>query len=73
MGAGRSILSILWDELMTISERLLSGESAEDGRDPGRAEGVAYCIAVMTNPYKPDIEAVRAEVVRRWNEEVANG
>lgn len=73
MGAGRSILSMLWDELMSISERLLSGDPAEDGRDPGRAEGVAYCIAVMTNPYKPDIEAVRAEVVRRWNEEVANG
>jgi hypothetical protein len=66
---GRSILEMLWEELMSISERLYTGAEAEDGRDPGRAEGVAFCIAVMTNPYAPNIEAVRAEVVRRWNEE----
>jgi hypothetical protein len=67
--AGRSILEHLWIELMTICDRLYTGAEAEDGRDPGRAEGVAYCIAVMTNPYQPDIQAVRTEVARRWKEE----
>lgn len=70
---GKSILATLWEELMSISERLYTGAEAEDGRDPGRAEGVAYCIAVMTNPYKPDIQAVRAEVARRWREENDEG
>lgn len=70
MPAGPSILETLWIELMAISERLLTGQQAEDGRDPGRAEGIAYCIAVLTNPYDPAIESVRKEVMRRWNEDL---
>lgn len=66
---GPSILDKYWEELMSISERLYTGAEAEDGRDPGRAEGVAFCIALITNPYQPNIEAVRAEVARRWKEE----
>lgn len=66
---GPSILDKLWEELMAISERLYTGTEAEDGRDLGRAEGVAYCISVMTNLYNPDIQAVRAEVARRWRED----
>lgn len=66
---GPSILELLWQELMSVCDRLYTGAEAEDGRDPGRAEGVAFAIAVMTNPYKPDIEEVRAEVARRWKEE----
>lgn len=65
-----TILQTLWGELDRIVERLLAGPDAvaEDGRDQGRAEGVAYCIAVMTNPYQPDIEAVKTECMRRYRE-----
>lgn len=32
----------------------------------GQAQGIAYAIAVLSNPYKPDVEAVRAEAMQRW-------
>lgn len=32
----------------------------------GQAQGVAYCIAVMTNPYSPDFDRVRTEARERW-------
>jgi hypothetical protein len=38
----------------------------EYGEERGQAQGVAYCIAVMTNPYKPDIDAVRELAMERW-------
>jgi hypothetical protein len=71
MCAGKSLHEILWDELMTIMERLMTGCEAEDGRDPGRAEGVAYCIAIFQNPYAPNIEGVRAEAMERWDQQEA--
>lgn len=64
--AGKSILELLWEELDTIVDRLMTGQAAADGRDPGRAEGVAYCIAVFTNPYRPNIEGVREQSTERW-------
>lgn len=71
MCAGKSLHEILWDELMTIMDRLMTGCEAEDGRDPGRAEGVAYCIAIFQNPYAPNIEGVRAEAMERWDQQEA--
>lgn len=64
--ASKPLIEMLWDELMAIMDRLMSDGEAEDGRDPGRAEGVAYCIAVFQNPYLPNIENVRAEAMERW-------
>lgn len=64
---GKSILEMLWDELETIVERLMAGAEAED--DKGRALGTAYAIAVIENPYLPDIERVRKEAMRRWEAE----
>ena len=66
MCGGKTILELLWDELDAIMDRLMSDGEAEDGRDPGRAEGVAYCIAVMQNPYLPNIDAVREQAMERW-------
>jgi len=66
--SGKSILEMYWDELDTIMDRLMTnGAEAADGRDPGRAEGVAYCIAVMKNPYAPNIDSVRIEAVERFD------
>jgi len=60
-------LEKMWDELDGIVDRLMSGDAAEDGKDPGRAEGVAYCIALVTHsPGVVDIEKVRAEAMERW-------
>ena len=65
---GRSLLDMMWEELMAVYERLVSGAAAADGRDPGRAEGIAFCIAIVQQPYNPDIESVREEAMRRWDE-----
>lgn len=35
------------------------------GEDRGKAQGLAYAIAVLLNPRNPDVEAVRAEAVTR--------
>jgi hypothetical protein len=67
--AGRSLLEIMWEELNAIMERLMSGNAADDGRDPGRAEGVAYCIAVVQQPYNPSIDSVRQQAMQHWREE----
>jgi hypothetical protein len=39
---------------------------AEWGRQQGRCEGLAYAIAVITNPYQPNVPAIKAEALRRW-------
>lgn len=67
--SGKSVTDLLKDELVVITDRLLSGGTAEDGKDPGRAEGVAFAIAVLENPYRPDIMAVKAENMVRWESE----
>lgn len=67
---GKSILEMLWDELDAIVERLQADASDDLAADRGRAQGVAYSIAVIQNPYLPNIEAVRAEAMDRW--EAAN-
>jgi len=61
---GKTMLELFWEELMTVYERLMTGQEAED--DVGIAQGVAYCIAVACNPYRPDIDAVRAQAAERW-------
>lgn len=64
--AGKSILELLWDELDSIMERLMTRTGADDLRDPGRAEGIAYAIAVMQNPYRVSVDNVRDQAMARW-------
>jgi len=69
---GPSIWELVWGELDDIMDRLMNpGSEAEDGRDPGRAEATAYILAIFENPTKPDIQAIRAEAVRRYQERAA--
>lgn len=63
---GKTILELLWEELDAIMDRLMTGAEADDERDPGRAEGVAYSIAVMQNPYLPNVDNVREQAMQRW-------
>jgi hypothetical protein len=66
---GETILELMWKELMVVVDRLMTGQEAEDERDPGRAEGLAYAIAIMQNPYHVNWEAVRDQAVGKWEEE----
>ena len=64
---GKSILEMLYEELDAIVERLMAGAASEE--DKGRAQGVAYAIAVIENPYMPNIERVREAAMDRWEAE----
>lgn len=66
--AGKSIQELMWDELMAVYERLVTGAEAADGRDPGRAEGMAAMLAIVQNPYKPNIDLIREQAAQRWDE-----
>lgn len=66
---GKTLYEMVWDELMVVMDRLMTGAQAEDGRDPGRAEGIAFCLAVMQNPYLPNIDAVREQAMDKWESE----
>lgn len=38
----------------------------EYGEWRGQAQGVAYALAVLTNPYDPNVDKIRAEAMERW-------
>ena len=40
----------------------------EWGEWRGQAQGMAYALALLTNPGAPDIEAIREEAMQRWEE-----
>lgn len=83
--AGKSILEMLWDELMSEMEPLMSGgeyhdDSRPDGSRPmdldlwtahrartrGVCQGLSAAIAIMMNPYAPNVDQVRAEAAERY-------
>lgn len=82
MPAGKSIIGQLWDEMDACYERLMAdgepapfgpGYAEEDRQDSvrygeqrGRCQSLAYALAIMTNPYAPSMDAVKAEARRRW-------
>ena len=63
---GQSILERYWDELDTLIEKIATKQENEDGLDKGRAENACYFIAIMTDPYRPNIIKIRDEAVRRF-------
>lgn len=71
--AGKSILDMIWDELMESYGELKglvdAGRSANDTRVAtlrGDCLGLGRAIAIIVNPYNPNIDAVREECVQRW-------
>jgi hypothetical protein len=66
---GQTLLELMWAELMTIMERLMTGQDAEDDR--GMAQGMAYAIAIMQNPYRPNVDDVRTQAMAKWEEDQA--
>lgn len=64
---GTSLYEMVWQEMMAITERLMTGQAAED--DVGAARATAYVLAIMQNPYRPNVEAVKEQVMEKWYEE----
>lgn len=66
---GPTILQTMWEELDAICDRIFSGAEAEDGGDKFRASQMAWVIAYFTNPYAPNVLAIKKEAKRRWEED----
>lgn len=64
---GTSLYEMIWDEMMTITDRLMTGQETDD--DVGAARATAYVLAIMQNPYRPNVEAVKQQVMDKWYEE----
>lgn len=74
---GPSILDKMWDRLVEETDRLL-GLNLGNQLDPnwvpsvnkqiGKCQGMAEMIAILLNPYNPNVDEVRAEVMRRIGE-----
>lgn len=64
---GETLLEALWSEMDRLMEALMTGADAEDGGDRYRAQELAWVLAIVTNPYAPSVDAIRAEAVSRWN------
>jgi hypothetical protein len=69
---GKSILDLIWEALDRVYADLVTEEVARDVMGPtgsalrGQALGLATAIAIIVNPYSPNIDAVRAEAKARW-------
>ncbi len=66
---GKSLYELVWEEMMAILERLMTGQEAED--DVGAARAIAWVLAVMQNPYLPNVDAVRQQAMEKWENEYA--
>lgn len=62
--AGKSILEMMEIELDEVMERLMLNGGLPN--DVGAAQGIATCLAIIKNPYYPNIDSIKAEAVIRW-------
>lgn len=78
---GGTLLDQMWDDLMRCIDTLMSDREGlvewtdEDRiRCQGRAEGVAWCIAVLTQSPRPvNVSAIKEEAMERWDLERSAG
>jgi hypothetical protein len=68
-----SLVETMWARLDEITTELMRAAVNEPslpeedwGQVKGEALGVAWCISVVESPYAPNVDAVRAEAMRRW-------
>lgn len=66
---GQSLYDMMWDEMMAVTDRLIGDGDQADPDDVGGARMLAWVIAVMQNPYLPNVDAVREQVMERWERE----
>jgi hypothetical protein len=74
MPKGPTLLELMWAQLDRLMRQLLDDGPTQKERETweyhqliGRAQGVAFCIATVVNPYKTDVDAVRREAMERYN------
>lgn len=48
-----------------------NGWTEERARIQGACQGIAVCIALVLNPYRPNIDEVRTEAAMRWQDKEA--
>ncbi len=65
-----AVIKILTYELDIILERYMTKSEAADGQDRGRAESIAYAIAVIKNPDQPDMPAILRAAVQRIKQQM---
>jgi hypothetical protein len=62
-----SVKEIMEDELDVIIWRLMEqDESAADGQDKGRGESLSWAIALVDNPYAPNMDIVKNKAMLRY-------
>lgn len=73
---GPSIIDLIWEELLEATaeairtakraEMLGEGEGLTEAMESrGVCLGLATALAIMINPYDPDVDEIRREVMRR--------
>lgn len=69
--SGYSIFDEIMMNLDAIIDRLMTGEPAEDGRDPGRAETFTMCLAIIRNPHMPDFPGEKKRQMERYEKRMS--
>jgi len=80
--AWQALREELWSELDRIVDRIMSegepywtlsdssaevaGPLREWGELRGKAQGIAYALAMMENPYLPNVDSIREKAMTRW-------
>lgn len=64
---GPTLMEALWNEMDRLMDQLMQPAGADDPNDRYRAEELAWVIAVVSNPYDPSVDRIRAEAMERWN------
>jgi hypothetical protein len=84
--AGKPLIELLWDALKEAYGDLLAFQDIDPAKHDeeeqqahheqaatlkGKCAGLATAIAIVTNPYLPDEDAVRADLLDRYEDEGA--
>lgn len=66
--SGKSILDLLWEKLDALVDKIKEDGAGYEDYDTGHALGLAEGIAFIEDPYSQDVDDVRTEAMRRWQE-----
>lgn len=71
--AGRSLLELLEDRLDELTWDLMVQQAAGtvDPSLSGEARGVAHAIALIRGPYNPNVDAVKAGAMSRYQDRLS--
>lgn len=66
----KGLEEVYWDDMDRLMELLMSDHETEVPQEELAAEAraLAFCLAHLTDPFEPSVDAIRDEAVRRWEE-----